>query len=211
MSTLEKGGLRYSLLPHIQQAEVPDCGAIPINFHEIRGKIGYPEAAFQQGIHGVVSLKIALNAEGQYADHKIINQPDPALVSAVEAYVHEMTFAQFFETNILPYPPKCWINREINVYFFHPQFDMPVMAANEGRYTVVGIVNSVDYQGSEPYIGVQLVTLSGKVVPVFWGGKGLRMDYASLKEGVVLGVAGRWTNFEGERLLGPTKIDILRK
>ena len=93
------GGLLMVSLGMAQQASVPGINEfifvekepVPINLNEVRQKIVYPEEAVEQGIAGTVVARVLFDTAGVYVRHKIVNEVDPSLRTAVEAELSNLS------------------------------------------------------------------------------------------------------------------------
>ncbi len=65
----------------------------PLNYDEIREKIGYPEEAEKAGIEGVVVARILVDKEGNYVKHFFLKAKDPVLKEAVEKELSGLKFS----------------------------------------------------------------------------------------------------------------------
>lgn len=79
---------RFKLLSTDKLSQEPK----PLNFSDIQGKIGYPEALREAGIQGMVVARILVDREGAYAQHEIVKSDDPQLQAAVEPYLAHLRF-----------------------------------------------------------------------------------------------------------------------
>ncbi len=64
----------------------------PLNMIDVQRNIGYPQAARDNDIQGLVIAKVLVSKEGEYISNTIINSPDPVLTKAVQAQIKELRF-----------------------------------------------------------------------------------------------------------------------
>lgn len=79
----------------------------PVNMSEVKAAIGYPQAAIDSNLSGIVVVRILVNEKGEYVKHKVIKSPGKALSDAVEAKISALTFSPAMQgTNSIMY----WVN-----------------------------------------------------------------------------------------------------
>ncbi|MCI4669054.1 MAG: energy transducer TonB [Bacteroidia bacterium] len=64
----------------------------PTNLSQIYHEIGYPKAAREQNIQGVVIAKILVDENGGYVEHEIIKSEHKILQEAVEPHLSKLIF-----------------------------------------------------------------------------------------------------------------------
>ncbi len=64
----------------------------PVNLGEVRGLIGYPEAAIEAGVEGAVVARVLVDQVGDYLTHQIIQSSDSILQAAVSEHVGKLRF-----------------------------------------------------------------------------------------------------------------------
>ncbi|MEL7532700.1 MAG: energy transducer TonB, partial [Bacteroidota bacterium] len=64
----------------------------PLNMIDVQKNIGYPKAARDNDIQGLVIAKVLVSKEGEYISNTIINSPDPVLTKAVQVQIEELRF-----------------------------------------------------------------------------------------------------------------------
>ncbi len=78
--------------PDINQFVAVDFPPEPINMNEIKTAIGYPQAAIDSNIFGVVVVRVLVDEKGAYVKHKIIKSPSSVLSDAVSAKLSALSF-----------------------------------------------------------------------------------------------------------------------
>ncbi|MEM6261248.1 MAG: TonB family protein [Bacteroidota bacterium] len=78
-----------------------------INMNEVRKMIGYPELAKNNGIEGMVVIRILVDKYGNYKKHKVIKKIHPLLSKACEAHLSKLRFTPAIQGgNPIPF----WVN-----------------------------------------------------------------------------------------------------
>lgn len=85
---------------NIAQAKAPvaelvqevDQAPKPLNMAEVQMKVGFPKAAYEQGLQGRVLIKVLVDKDGKYLRHEIAESPDDIFTDAVEQHIKELTF-----------------------------------------------------------------------------------------------------------------------
>jgi TonB family protein len=88
-------------LPLIWAQDEPDINIFipvdfapePVNMREVKTAIGYPQAAIDSNISGVVVVRVLVDEAGKYVKHKVIKSPDEILSEAVENKIGNLTFS----------------------------------------------------------------------------------------------------------------------
>lgn len=75
-----------------QLAEVTQA-PVPENWNEIRMAIGYPDAAAQQGIEGMVVARVLVDKDGRYLRHELVKNDHVLLGDAVETELKALRFS----------------------------------------------------------------------------------------------------------------------
>lgn len=78
-----------------------------INLVEIKRAIVYAFAARDEEVSGLVLIRVKGDKRGKYSQHKILGNPDPLLVDAVEAKIHELRFTPAIQAGK---PVEFWVN-----------------------------------------------------------------------------------------------------
>lgn len=84
---------------------------IPLNFPEIKSKVGYPTRAVKRGIEGRVVVRILLDKNGKYLRHFFVRQIHPFLSEEVEAQILNLKFTRGYQESEAA---KFWINIPFN-------------------------------------------------------------------------------------------------
>ncbi|TAE50974.1 MAG: TonB family protein [Bacteroidetes bacterium] len=79
----------------------------PLNFEDVKRKIGYPVKAMKSGIEGKVFCRVLVDEQGHYLRHYITRAADPLLTEAVEAGVSQLMFTPALRDER---PVKFWVN-----------------------------------------------------------------------------------------------------
>jgi protein TonB len=79
----------------------------PLNLDAIKNQIGYPQIAKDAGIEGTVVVRILIDKNGDYRDHRILKQVHPILSKAVEEQLKQLRFTPGIQAGK---PIKAWIN-----------------------------------------------------------------------------------------------------
>ena len=98
-------------IPDIQAFEFADESPRPLNMREIQRTIGYPQVAREAGIEGSVVVRILVDTDGSYLDHKIINSVHPVLDEPVELSLPQLRFTPAVKDGN---PIKFWVNIPFN-------------------------------------------------------------------------------------------------
>lgn len=69
-----------------------DVAPVPLNFEEVRSAMGYPETAYLAGIQGDVVLEIAVDAQGNYLAHTVVESFHPLLRIPCEWMAPKLSF-----------------------------------------------------------------------------------------------------------------------
>lgn len=93
--------------PELEAHVEVDTPPVPLNMADIQREIGYPKDAREQGIQGMVVLRILVGTDGTYIRHELVNQADESLVQAVEAKVASLMFTPAQSDGS---PVKFWVN-----------------------------------------------------------------------------------------------------
>ncbi len=64
----------------------------PINLVELQRTIGYPLEARENGVEGMVLVRILIAKDGSYLKHQMVSSPSPLLTKAVEPYLDQIRF-----------------------------------------------------------------------------------------------------------------------
>ena len=64
----------------------------PLNLNEMRRQVSYPEIARDAAIEGTVVVRVLVDKEGNYKQHKVVNQVHPILSKEVEKQLHRLKF-----------------------------------------------------------------------------------------------------------------------
>ncbi|MEO0895843.1 MAG: energy transducer TonB [Bacteroidota bacterium] len=78
--------------PKMEEHQMVEEIPVPTNLLEIRKEIGYPKTARESGIEGKVILRIKVDKEGSYSEHKVLVSDHILLQEAVEAQLPKLTF-----------------------------------------------------------------------------------------------------------------------
>ncbi|MEL6191455.1 MAG: TonB family protein [Bacteroidota bacterium] len=76
----------------------------PLNYKELAKKIGYPEEAKNQGIEGIVMIRIEVDKDGNYLSHEVIKEGHALLLEAVEEHIEELKFTSSENTTSVVIP-----------------------------------------------------------------------------------------------------------
>lgn len=79
----------------------------PINLNEVRQNVGYPLEALTKGIEGTVVLKVLVDKEGNYAEHKVVRSSHESLLKACEAQIENLKFSP---ATLKEEPIKFWVH-----------------------------------------------------------------------------------------------------
>lgn len=102
-------------VPHVISEQEPSDGIfifaeeepVPLNLEEVKKAIGYPRAALDANIEGLVVVRILVDKTGSYSRHKLINTGNPLLSKAVEAELHRLHFTPAIQGGK---PIAFWVN-----------------------------------------------------------------------------------------------------
>lgn len=78
--------------PNPEDFVLVDVAPSPLNMDEVKGLIGYPEAAKKEGIEGKVVVRILVGSNGNYVKHINIREVHPLLIEAVEAHLPKLKY-----------------------------------------------------------------------------------------------------------------------
>jgi TonB family protein len=93
--------------PDINDFIAVDFAPDPVNMLEVKTAIGYPQAAIDSNISGVVVVRILVDEKGKYVKHKLIKSPGKALSDAVEGKITQLYFSPAMQgTKAI----KFWVN-----------------------------------------------------------------------------------------------------
>jgi protein TonB len=93
--------------PAITDFMIEEIEPYPLNMHEIKKLIGYPQIARDAGIMGTVVVRVLVDKNGAYQRHKVIKSVHPILDQAVEAQLHKLRFEPALQGGKpIPY----WVN-----------------------------------------------------------------------------------------------------
>ncbi|MEO0469368.1 MAG: TonB family protein [Bacteroidota bacterium] len=100
-------GQNEEKIPDVNEFVFADQEPDPQNLSEVREAIGYPEEARKANIEGNVVVRILVDPDGNYVNHKLIAEADRSLGRAVELHVNKLRFtpAQVKGENI-----HYWVN-----------------------------------------------------------------------------------------------------
>ncbi|WNJ19605.1 energy transducer TonB [Pontibacter sp. G13] len=93
--------------PGINDFIFVDSEPVPTNLDQIRQQIGYPQAAVDSQIEGVVIARVLVNQKGMPADHKIVKRVHPSLAKAVS---DQIPLLKFTPAMLGGNPVMYWIN-----------------------------------------------------------------------------------------------------
>lgn len=77
-----------------------------LNLNAVKKNIGYPQIAKDAGIEGSVVVRILVDKNGDYRDHRIIKPVHPILSKEVEAHLKELKFTPGIQSGK---PIKVWV------------------------------------------------------------------------------------------------------
>ncbi|MEO1808386.1 MAG: M56 family metallopeptidase [Bacteroidota bacterium] len=63
-----------------------------LNYRELQQSIGYPKAAHDNKIEGLVVFRILIDEEGKYVQHEIVKSANPIFEEAIEAEIARLRF-----------------------------------------------------------------------------------------------------------------------
>ncbi|MDX2063416.1 MAG: energy transducer TonB [Bacteroidia bacterium] len=86
-----------------------DTDAEPLNLKAVHAAIVYPPDAKAAGKQGTVSLKVLIDADGWYGQHKVRSSPDKRLTAAV---VEQVKKIRYRPAKLDGKPVKVWVNFE---------------------------------------------------------------------------------------------------
>ncbi|MEM7371176.1 MAG: M56 family metallopeptidase [Bacteroidota bacterium] len=86
----------------------------PLNMGDIQMKIGYPKAAFTQGLEGKVLIKVLVDKQGKYLRHEVLQSPDDIFTDAVEQHIASLTFDPALKDGK---PVEFWVTLPFNFKF----------------------------------------------------------------------------------------------
>ncbi|MEO0895842.1 MAG: M56 family metallopeptidase [Bacteroidota bacterium] len=66
--------------------------AEPLNLRDIRKEIGYPRAARETGVEGLIVCRVLVDTKGKVINHEVIKAEDDLLRRAVENQLYKLTF-----------------------------------------------------------------------------------------------------------------------
>lgn len=93
--------------PDINTFLAVDFAPDPVNMVEVKTAIGYPQAAIDSNMSGVVVVRILVDEKGYYVKHKVIKSPGKLLSEAVEAKIADLIFSPAMQG---VKAIKCWVN-----------------------------------------------------------------------------------------------------
>lgn len=83
----------------------------PINLHEIKKMIGYPQICRDAGIQGQVMLRILVDKSGNYKSHEVLAEGHKILREAVEKHIDKLNFNPVRKDNK---PVELYVNIPFN-------------------------------------------------------------------------------------------------
>ncbi|MEO0896316.1 MAG: TonB family protein [Bacteroidota bacterium] len=84
---------------------------VPINMDIVKRLIGYPKVARDNGIQGMVVVRVLVDETGAYEDHILINQVAEELSTEVEQQLPQLKFTPAIQNGR---PIKFWVNIPFN-------------------------------------------------------------------------------------------------
>lgn len=80
--------------------------AVPLNMAELQKAIGYPKAAHDSKIEGMVALRVLVDTEGEYLRHEVVNEAPEVLIDAVEKAISQLKFKPSMDKGVAV---KSWV------------------------------------------------------------------------------------------------------
>lgn len=93
--------------PSIDSFLSPSSRPEPVNMADIQQRILYHDLVREAGIEGTVMVRILIDKQGRYLDHKVTKSPHPLLSAEVEREVKHLIFTPALQGN---HPILFWVN-----------------------------------------------------------------------------------------------------
>lgn len=89
----------------------------PLNYEEVRKRIGYPLLAKEAGIQGKVIVRVLVNKNGKYEKHIVLRSPHKMLTEAVERELPNLEFSPGIQAGR---PVRVWVTTVFDFQLSEP-------------------------------------------------------------------------------------------
>lgn len=89
----------------------------PLNYEEVRKRIGYPLLAKEAGIRGKVIVRVLVSKDGKYEKHIVLRSPHKMLTEAVERELPNLEFSPGIQAGK---PVKVWVTTVFDFQLSEP-------------------------------------------------------------------------------------------